>query len=97
MLLHYCILCCFNSAVYANTLLTGVNTVVTVGLQESYYAVTESSDYLEVCVEIISGEIGGESILLHYESIDGSAIGTGSTSSCEYYILSILYLAHSTC
>ena len=57
-------------------LIYNVDAPITVGLQSSYYSADEDSGDLEVCVEIISGEVDGRTISLSYETIDGSAVGT---------------------
>ena len=46
-----------------------------IGLQNSYYSVREDGGLLQVCVEVLSGDINGRTISLNYTTIDGSAEG----------------------
>ena len=48
---------------------------VTLGLQRSYYSGGEDSGSLQVCVEVVSGEVAGRVISLSYSTIDGIATG----------------------
>ena len=48
---------------------------MTLGLQRSYYSPEEDSGSLQVCVEVVSGEVSGRTITLSYETIDGIATG----------------------
>ena len=52
-----------------------IDVLVTIGLQEGYYSILESSNLVQVCVEIISGEIVDRSIAIDYATLDGSAEG----------------------
>ena len=48
---------------------------MTVGLQHSYYSSEEDSGLLQVCVEVLSGQLDGRTVSLSYSSIDGTAAG----------------------
>ena len=48
---------------------------VTIGLQKRYYSVREDSGSLQVCMEILSGDIGEITISINYSTIDGTAEG----------------------
>ncbi|CAI8052157.1 hypothetical protein GBAR_LOCUS28549, partial [Geodia barretti] len=52
-----------------------LDNTVTLGLQRSYYSPEEDSGSLQVCVEVVSGEVSGRTITLSYETIDGTATG----------------------
>ena len=43
---------------------------MTVGLQHSYYSSEEDSGLLQVCVEVLSGQLDGRTVSLSYSSID---------------------------
>lgn len=48
---------------------------VSIGLQQSYYSTAESGS-IQVCVDVLSGDITGRSVSLNYTTLDGSAEGT---------------------
>ena len=62
-----------------------IDVLVTIGLQEGYYSILESSNLVQVCVEVISGEIVDRSIAIEYATLDGSAegINTPLLKVCE--------------
>ena len=55
--------------------MTNADAPITIGLQRSYYSAEENSGQLQVCVEIVSGEVDGRAISLSYETINGLAVG----------------------
>ena len=57
------------------------DTSVTIGLQQSYYSVREDGGFLQVCVEILSGDTEGRTISLDYTTVDGTAEGKKRWSS----------------
>ena len=56
-------------------ILIHVDVLVTIGLQQGYYSVLESSNLVQVCVEVVSGEIVERSIAIDYTTLNGSAEG----------------------
>ena len=52
-----------------------MDNTVTIGLQRSYYASEEDSGSLQVCVEVISGELSGQTVSLSYATSNGAATG----------------------
>ena len=48
---------------------------VTVGLQQSYYPTVEGQGSVEVCLEVLSGDITGNSFVINYSTTDGLAKG----------------------
>ena len=60
---------------FGNLYMTNADAPITVGLQRSYYSAEENSGQLQVCVEIVSGEVDGRAISLSYETINGLAVG----------------------
>ena len=51
------------------------DTPVTIGLQQGYYSILEGSKLVQVCVQVVSGEIAGRSISIEYTTLNGSADG----------------------
>ena len=47
-----------------------------IGLQQGYYSTEEGGSFVQVCVEVESGDISGRSISIDYTTVDGSAQGT---------------------
>ena len=62
-----------------------IDVLVIIGLQQGYYSILESSDLVQVCVEVISGELVERSIAIDYTTLDGSAegINTSLLKVCE--------------
>ena len=52
-----------------------IDVPVLIGLQQGYYSILESSNLVQVCVEVISGVIGGRNIFIDYTTLNGSAEG----------------------
>ena len=48
---------------------------MTLGLQQTAYTVTESDAIVIVCTAIQSGSVGGRTITIDYETVDGDALG----------------------
>lgn len=46
-----------------------------IGLQQGYYSTEEGDGFVQVCVEVESGDISGRSISIDYTTADGSAQG----------------------
>ena len=48
---------------------------MTIGLQKSYYSSGEDGGSLSVCVEVLSGELSGQTASVSYTTADGTATG----------------------
>ena len=44
-------------------------------LQQGYYSIEEDGGFVQVCVEVESGDISGRSISINYTTVGGSAQG----------------------
>lgn len=56
-------------------LLIYVDVPVTIGLQQGYYSTSEDSGSVQICVEVVSGDISGRNLSLDYTTVSGSARG----------------------
>ena len=48
---------------------------VTIGTTRSLYSVNEDSGSVSICIDVLSGNIAGRIIRLHFQTVDGDAIG----------------------
>ena len=62
-----------------------IDVLVIIGLQQGYYSILESSNIVQVCVEVISGEIVERSIAIDYTTLDGSAEGINTVIKTKVY------------
>lgn len=67
--------------------------VVTIGLQQSYYSTVEGQSPVDVCVSVLSGDITGSNFVVSYSTSDGVAEGmyriaivTGINILCLYAV-----------
>ena len=51
---------------------------VSVGLQHTYYSISEDGSMVQVCLEVASRGVAVRSISMDYTTFDGSAKGTKS-------------------
>ena len=48
---------------------------VTIGTTRSLYSVNEDSGSVSICIDVLSGNIAGRIIRLHFRTVDADAIG----------------------
>lgn len=66
---------------------------VTIGLQQSFYSTVEGQGPVDVCMEVLSGDITGSSFTISYSTSDGLAEGKHSLQSSlhTFYINTLPY------
>ena len=52
-----------------------MNESLTIGLQRTFYSITEGQESVEICAVVISGDISGGSNEIEYTTVDGLAKG----------------------
>ena len=66
---------CIKNACMICHLSTCTEIPVSVGLQRNLYSVGESSGSVEICTEVTSGSLAGNTLPFDYTTIDGMAVG----------------------
>ena len=57
-----------------------MNGSLTIGLQPTFYSITEGQESVEICAVVISGDISGGSNEIEYTTVDGLAKGAKASS-----------------
>ena len=60
---------------------TAMTSPVTIGLQQSFYSTVEGQGPVDVCIEVLSGDITGNSFTISYSTSNGLAEGKHSLQS----------------
>ena len=72
--MEQCMLCLLLIFSYI-TITFAVQTAVIIGLRQSYYSTAEGQGPVEVCVEVLAGDISGNSYIISYSTRGGLAEG----------------------
>ena len=73
------------------TISFAVQTAVVIGLRQSYYSTAEGQGPVEVCVEVLAGDISGNSYIISYSTRGGLAEG----KLCNYNCMTCMQMYYS--